>query len=254
MTAVRFAAAGRELMCLLAVYFRAIEGVPLLVGANREEAYARGGTPPQLLTGTCAAVGGTDPTAGGTWLGVNQYGVLAAVTNRPKSRVPDRPRSRGLLLRELLERPNVSGAVDWAARELGSNRYAGCNVVCADTNNLIVIHAGDWLRIRPMPPGLHALTARDVDDAHDPRLAHTLGWLGRSNITDADAGIRALKELCGQKGNGGPQICIRREMGGTVSSSIILLRQPLSESIYLHAQGPPDCTPYEDYSELMRKL
>ena len=35
-------------MCLLAVFFRVGEDAPLIVGANREEFYARGGEPPRF--------------------------------------------------------------------------------------------------------------------------------------------------------------------------------------------------------------
>ena len=83
-------------MCLLALFFRVAEDAAVVVGANREEAYARGGTPPQVLEGPPRAVAGLDPTAGGTWLGVNGHGLLVAVTNRPKSEAPAQPRSRGL--------------------------------------------------------------------------------------------------------------------------------------------------------------
>ena len=41
---------------------------------------------------------------------------------------------------------------------------------------------------------------------------------------------------------------------GTVSSSLIALRRSLAHSVYLHAQGPPDRTPYEDCSALLRQL
>jgi uncharacterized protein with NRDE domain len=241
-------------MCLVALYFQAIKDAPLFVGANREEAYARGGTPPQLLAGPCSIVAGIDPVAGGTWLGVNQYGLLAAVTNRPKSHPPVNPRSRGLLLREILNCADAKSAADLAARELGQNRYGGCNVVCADQADLLVLLAGDWLRIRTLPPGLHVLTAHDVNDSSDRRLGHALWWLGQRDAADADTCIQALKQLCAQTANGGPPICLRGEHGGTVSSSIIALRSSLSQSTYLHAQGPPDRTPYEDYSILLRRL
>src|SRR5215831_17108423 len=89
-------------MCLLALFFRAVEDAPVVVGANREEFYARGGEPPQLLDGPVQAVAGVDPQGGGTWLGVNAHGVLVAVTNRARSQPPPRPRSRGLLVRDLL--------------------------------------------------------------------------------------------------------------------------------------------------------
>jgi len=75
-------------MCLLAIFFRVVEDAPLIVGANREELYARGGEAPQRLDGSCRAIGGRDPAAGGTWLGVNEHGVLIAVTNRLKTELP----------------------------------------------------------------------------------------------------------------------------------------------------------------------
>jgi hypothetical protein len=241
-------------MCLLALFFRVVEDAPVVVGANREEAYVRGGEPPQVLEGPIRAVGGRDPTGGGTWLGVNALGVLVAVTNRPQSQPPAQPRSRGLLVRDLLGCPTAGAVAEQAARELAQNRYAGCNVLCADAHNAVVLHAGDWLRVRPLPPGLHVLTAHDVNDPTDRRLEYALGWLGQRPYAAAADCILALKELCAQTGNGGPPICLHKEYHGTVSSSIMALRQPLASSTYLHAQGPPDRTPYDDYSHLLRRL
>src|SRR5437879_10092887 len=119
-------------MCLIALFFRAVEDAPLVVGANREEFYARGGSPPRLLDGPARAVAGLDPVGGGTWLGLNAHGVLVAVTNRAKSRPPERPRSRGLLARDLLGCATAAAAVEMAQRALDKEDYAGCNVVCAD--------------------------------------------------------------------------------------------------------------------------
>jgi uncharacterized protein with NRDE domain len=241
-------------MCLLALFFRVVEDAPVVVGANREEAYARGGEPPQVLEGPIPAIGGRDPTAGGTWLGVNARGVLVAVTNRPKSQLPAQPRSRGLLARDLLGCPTATAAADLAARELGQDRYAGCNVLCADGGAAVVLQAGDWLRVRPLPPGLHVLTAHDVNDASDRRLGHALWWLSQRSYANGAQCLAALQELCGQTGNGDPPMCIRGEHHGTVSSSLIALRQPLAASTCLHAQGPPDQAPYEDCSDLLRQI
>jgi uncharacterized protein with NRDE domain len=241
-------------MCLVAIFFRVVEDAPLVVGANREEFYARGGEPPQVLAGACGAVAGRDPVAGGTWFGLNERGVLIAVTNRAKTDPPPSPRSRGLLARELLECPSASAAVDRATRALGNNHYAGCNIVCADTERVVVVHAADWLRVRPLPLGVHVLTASDVNDGSDRRLGHAHWWLlQRPYQTGADC-VAALKELCAQRGNGDPPICLHGPDRGTVSSSIVALRPNLAESTYLHAQGPPDRTPYQDYSALLRDL
>jgi uncharacterized protein with NRDE domain len=241
-------------MCLLALFFRVVEDAPVVAGANREEMYSRGGEPPQVLDGRCPAVGGVDSLAGGTWFGVNQHGVVVAVTNRPKSEMPAQPRSRGLLARELLGDATAAAAAAHAARELERRCYAGCNILCADLQSAHVVHGGDWLRIRPLPPGLHVLTSHDVNDASDRRLGHALWWLGQRNYASAEECVLALEELCAQRGNGDPPMCLHGERSGTVSSSVVVLRSPLAGSSYFHAQGPPDRTPYADYSHLLRQL
>ncbi len=239
-------------MCLLTLLYRVADDAPVVVGANREEAYERGGDPPRLLPGPVRIAAGVDPRAGGTWLGVNERGVLVAVTNRPRSHVPPQPRSRGLLALDLLGCASARAAVEQATRELGADRYGGCNLLCVDFDSATVIQAGDWLRVRPLSPGLHVLTARDVNDVTDRRLAFTLDWLGRRPLDSAALCISALRELCARRAD--PPICLHAERGGTVSSSILALRSPLSRGVYLHAQGPPDTIPYADYSDLLRQL
>jgi uncharacterized protein with NRDE domain len=239
-------------MCLLALFYRVVEDAPVIVGANREEFYSRGGKPPQLLDGAVRAVAGLDPTAGGTWFGVNEHRVVVALTNRIKSQPPDRPRSRGLLVRDSLACPSAKVAADSAASQLSQGRYAGCNVVCADSNSAFVLHSGDWLRVRPLPPGIHVLTAHDVNDESDRRIGHALWWLSQRGYRNSADCVQALKELCAQRGNGDPPMCLHGEKGGTVSSSIVALKSTWAQSLYLHAQGPPDRTAYEDFSSLLR--
>jgi uncharacterized protein with NRDE domain len=239
-------------MCLLALFFRVVDDAAVVVGANREEYYQRGGEPPRLLLpGPVRAVAGVDPVAGGTWLGVNEKGVLAAVTNRLKRDMPAQPRSRGLLVREMLTCLSAAVAVDHVFHELRKQPYAGANFLCADASQAVVIHAGDSLRIRPLPPGIHVLTNGDVDDLNDPRLKYALDWLNRRPYDSAADCVQALRELCGQHEPEHPPICFRHEERGTVSSSIIALRRALTDSTYLHAQGPPCQTPYVDCSQLL---
>ncbi|MHB1426275.1 MAG: NRDE family protein [Gemmataceae bacterium] len=238
-------------MCLLALFFRVVEDAAVVAGANREEYYQRGGEPPRLLQGPLRAVAGIDPVAGGTWFGVNENGVLAAVTNRPKLETPARPRSRGLLVRELLACPSAAAAVDWAIRALEQDPFAGANFLCADTDRAVVIQAGDWLRIRPLPPGVHVLANRDVNDPSDARVQYALDWLNQRTYDSADDCVRALRELCAQHQPDHPPVCFRDRDRGTLSSTIVALRRARSDSTYLHAQGPPCEAPYADYSHML---
>ncbi len=239
-------------MCLVALCYRMVEDAPVVVGANREEAYVRGGSPPRILDGPLRAIGGVDPTAGGTWLGVNERGVLIAVTNRRKAAPPARPRSRGLLARDLLGFTTAAGAADHAAAELARGAYAGCNVLCVDPRDAVVLHAGGELRVTSLSAGIHLLTANDVNDETDARQEYARAWLGRQGSGPLPKWVAALQELCGQTGD--IPMCLRGEQGGTVSSAVIALARSRGQSVYLHAQGPPDVTPYKDYSDLLRSI
>jgi uncharacterized protein with NRDE domain len=241
-------------MCLLAIFFRAVPDAALVVGANREEFYARPGEPPQILDGPLRAAAGVDPQAGGTWFGVNSHGVVVAVTNRANPRVPAKPRSRGLLTRDLLACPSAKEAVDIAVGELSSRRYAGCNLFCGDSERAVIIEGAEWLRVRPLPPGLHVLANRDINDGSDPRVLYAHDWLSQRDYPSASSCLKALQELCGQTGSDHPPICLRGDKKGTVSSSLLAVRKQLSRSTYLHAQGPPDATAYQDFSALLVQL
>jgi len=240
-------------MCLVALLYRVVDGAPVVLAANREEDYARGGEAPRRLDGV-RAVGGVDPAHGGTWLGVNASGVLIAVTNRPKTAPPERPRSCGLLVRALLGCASAKEAIDRAAVELDRGKYAGCNLVCADAARAVVLHAGDWLRIRLLPPGAHVLANRDVNDPHDPRVARAAAALADRGLRDASTAVEALLRLCASHDPPEAPMCFRGPRRGTVSSSAFVLRPSLLDSVYLHAQGPPDVTPYADLSSLLHRL
>lgn len=241
-------------MCLLALFYRVVDEAAVIAGANREEHYERGGEPPRILEHGGRMAAGVDPRSGGTWFGVNERGLLVALTNRPKTKPPDEPRSRGLLALDLLACHNAGAACGLATKELGKNLYAGCNVLCADSISAYILHAGDWMRVRPLTPGLHVLTSNDVNDASDRRIGHAQWWLLQRTYEKAADCVTALKQLCEQPGNPDPPMCMHGAQGGTVSSSIVALRRHLEQSEYWHAQGPPDSTPYADCSHLLREL
>jgi hypothetical protein len=240
---------------MLAILFRTIDDCPVLVTANREEFYDRQGTEPQLWDGDPSFVAGRDPRAGGTWLGVNQHGVLVAITNRPKLHQPPQPRSRGLLCRDLLSNLTARAAHERALIEFDRQAYAGCNLLAIDAAGAYVVQAGEFLRSCPLPPGNHIVTVRGLNETTDDRSAYALDRLARSNPRTANEWLSELQRLCGDHGDSAhPPICLHAADRGTVSSSIIALPENLSQARWLHAQGPPCRTAFTDFSHLLTKL
>jgi uncharacterized protein with NRDE domain len=240
-------------MCLVAILYRVIDDAPIILAANREESYARGGSPLDLRRGPLSFVAGLDPAAGGTWLGINAARLIVAVTNRRKSKLPEQPRSRGLLVKDLLAQRSAREAAHAAARELGSGRYAGCNIICASDESLWVVHAGDWLRMRSLAPGCHFLTNGDVNDPHDERIAWAAERLRDAAPRTSEEALEALQRIACHAGPETP-ICLRGSERGTVAGTLLSLHQQRRRSRLLHANGPPDQVPYTDRTDLLWEL
>lgn len=236
-------------MCLLAVYYRVIAEAPVLVAANREERYDRPALPPQVHHGSLCVISGVDQKAGGTWLGVNELGLLVAVTNRPKSDVPAAPRSRGLLCRDLLTCRSAAEATERAQGELASGRYAGANYLCIDPDTASIVHGGDELNVVELGPGLHLLTNGDCNDPLDARQNLVRRLFEAHRPVSIEAFIDVAYRACGH-----PYELVRKADHGTVGSELLALAVDVANSIYLQAPGPPDECAYDDYSDLLRAL
>jgi uncharacterized protein with NRDE domain len=94
-------------MCLIAWNWQPDSATPLLLLGNRDEFYARAATPVHWWEPTrdgAAVLAGKDLQAGGTWLGLNKSGRLAALTNY-RTVVPARTNtpSRGELVAGFLQ-------------------------------------------------------------------------------------------------------------------------------------------------------
>lgn len=87
---------------------------------NRDESRRRGrARPPERLElSGVRALAPTDADAGGTWIGVNQFGFALGLLNARDTRADlEEPRSRGLLVRALLSARGVDDALARLAQE-----------------------------------------------------------------------------------------------------------------------------------------
>ena len=243
-------------MCMLALLYRVARGTPILVAANREERYDRPTQYPKIQSGSPRLVCGIDRRAGGTWLGVNQFGLFCAVTNRRKGSVPPEPRSRGLLCREMLHLRNAKDAATHALKELNKGRYAGANYLAADARHAYVVYGGDQVEVVELTPGLHVLSGGKVDDPRDDRhefvsrmlTLHTLD----SAVTFLAVASRVFSRKVDEEGRRG--VVLAGAEFGTVSSTLLSLPRKIQHAVMQYSPGPPcDCA-YDDLSALLRQV
>jgi uncharacterized protein with NRDE domain len=243
-------------MCILAILYRVARNTPILVAANREEFFDRPTQHPKIQPGSPRVICGIDRQANGTWLGVNQHGLFATVTNRRKRTEPISPRSRGLLCRELLDMKTAKDAADYAFRELQSGRYAGANYLVADGKSASVVYGGDRPEIVELEPGLHTLSNGNLNDPRDERHATVRRMLTLhkldSSVTFLAVASRAFTRMPDSFGRRG--IVLPGPEYGTVSSTLLALSRKMQNAILQYAPGPPNEHPYEDLSALLRQV
>jgi uncharacterized protein with NRDE domain len=196
------------------------------------------------LPGEPAIWAGRDEVAGGTWLGVNDQGVLAAITNRRDGALdPSRP-SRGILCLDVLRQPSPEAARTLVVDLLAAHVYNPFNLLCASpARGWVATWRGELL---PLTPGAHVLTsAGDLDGDDLPKVRRARELLADVDLAtpSLDALLRKLGRLCADT-TGPDPICRRDGPYGTVSSSLIALGTDGSIAAYWHAAGPPSDAPY----------
>jgi len=243
-------------MCMLALLYRVARGTPILVAANREERFDRPTQYPKIQSGSPRVVCGMDRHAGGTWLGVNQYGLFCAVTNRRKLRMPLEPRSRGLLCRELLDLRNARDAAAYAAKEMATGAYAGANYICADAKYAAVVHGADKVEVVELTPGLHVISSGDVNAARDERDDFVRRMLELHTLDSAVTFLAVASRVFSRKSDNINRrgVVLTGNDFGTVSSTLLSLPRKIQQAVYQYAPGPPcDCA-YDDLSALLRQV
>jgi hypothetical protein len=137
-------------MCTLVILRRPEDRWPLIVAANRDELSTRPWQgPARHWPDRPDVVAGKDLSAGGSWFGVNDDGVVAAILNRPGTLGPAKgKRSRGELVLEALDHAEAKVAAE-ALAELDPESYRPFNLVIADRYDAFwLCHAGSLASLR----------------------------------------------------------------------------------------------------------
>jgi len=245
-------------MCTLVILRRPEHRWPVLIGANRDEMIDRPSQPPgRHWPDRPEVVAGLDSLAGGSWLGINDWGVAAAVLNRHGSLgpSPDR-RSRGELVLEALDHADAVAAAE-ALSHLEPEAYRTFNLIIADERDGFWLRhaAGARIELHPLKDGLSMIAAGDIDDIGTRRLELALPAFREWPAPDPDRDDwSAWESLLGstRAPPGEPATAAMRfrdDGYGTVSSALIALpalAEPDRKPIFRFAGWLPQATPWRN--------
>jgi hypothetical protein len=241
-------------MCTLIALHRCIDGVPLVIAANRDEFVDRAAEGPSLREEAGVwIVAPRDVRAGGTWLGVNAHGVFAAITNRRSAEPDPSRRSRGLLVLEALAAGSAAAAAEAAGR-LPADAYNGFNLLIADAQSAhLVSYDGKPERI-DLAPGVHVVGNVHPAD-RTGKLSRLRAAAERAAAPPPDSLFESLAGVCrSHEGDGElDRACVHAGAYATRSSTLLSVGNAEGDSLFF-ADGAPCERAYRDFTPLLVEL
>lgn len=237
-------------MCTLVILRRPEhDGWPLLMAANRDERAGRAAEPPgRHWDDRPEVVGGLDLEATGSWLGLNDHGVAAAILNRHGTLgAMVGKRSRGELVLDALDHADAAAASE-ALAEIEPSAYRPFNLIIADNRDAFWIkHADDGaIASYPLGTGISMITSGDLNDPHSARIRCYRPLFINASVPDPDKDNWSdwqllLSSTVSETGLANDAMCIATDSDyGTRSSSLIGLPAAFTNlPKWQFAAGPP---------------
>ena len=217
-------------MCTLVVSRRPGHDWPLVLGANRDEMINRPWRAPgRHWPDWPEVVAGLDEQAGGSWMGINDFGVVAAILNRSGTLGSlAGKRSRGELVLEALDHADAATAAAMLA-DLDPAAYRPFNLIIADNRDCFWLahRGGAPVLVTALPEGVSMITEGDLDDPNSSRVGRYLNRFRASAPDglswDARAALLTDRSTASHEGIHDAMSFDRVDGFGTVSHSLIAL-------------------------------
>ncbi|HZB93306.1 MAG TPA: NRDE family protein [Stellaceae bacterium] len=247
-------------MCTVVVLRRPEHRWPLLLAANRDEMINRPWRPPgRHWPDRPEVVAGLDELAHGSWLGLNEHGVVASILNRFGTLGPaPGQRSRGELVLEALDHADAAEAAE-ALSHIDPGAYRPFNMIVADNRDAFWIRHGDARQgptAQPLAPGLAMIAAGELNESETPRLRRYHPRFAAAPAPEPESGdwsawerLLADDETTSADGPAGAMRFITERRFATVSSALIALPAPSGphqKPVFRFRAWQPAPTPWRD--------
>lgn len=149
-------------MCILFVAVNQHQDYPLIIAANRDEFFNRDTAESHFWAAHPHMLAGRDLQAGGSWMGINQQGYLASLTNiRAPDTIKSDVSSRGELVSQFLQSPSQTKFYQQTL-EASKDRYNGYNLLFGKWDELAVYNNHNN-RLDYLSSGFYGLSNADLN-------------------------------------------------------------------------------------------
>jgi len=248
-------------MCSIVILKKSENEWPLIIAANRDEMNNRKSLPPgRHWKDKLHIFAGKDLLAGGSWLGVNDSGVVAGIMNRKNCLGPmENKKSRGELVLNALDHEDAVKSSN-AIVKIQKDNYRGFNMFIGDNSNSYWIKSDETsldIECINISDGLSMITSHDRNDLNSSRIKKYLPKFSLSREPNPTKNEwndweKLLGSKCSADDDPLSAMCIKTDMGfQTVSSSFIALpssksKLDINKPIFRYANGSPDCTSFKN--------
>ncbi len=249
-------------MCTVVFLRRPDHRWPLIVAANRDEMASRPWRPPaRHWPDRKHVTAGIDELAGGTWLGMNDDGLVAGVLNRKNSLGPDTQlRSRGELPLEALDHADAVAAAE-ALTHIDPRSYRSFNLFVADSRDAYWLSStgpdADRVRLHEIPDGVSMLTAWDLDSDDSARTTYFRPGFEAAPPPEPETGdwaawerLMASRQFATGATSREAMYITGRAGFGTLSTSLIALESPTAPSPRNIWRFYANITEKQDFTEI----
>jgi len=233
-------------MCTIIIAQHRVTGFPLVVGHDRDELVSRPWLAPARRPDAPGVLAPRDVQAGGIWIGVNDAGLVVAITNRFGARLDDSLPSRGRLGLRALARQSAAAALADVEAHLETQHYRGFNLVLADAQHVFVVSRdGPLAQRHDLGEGVHVVTSIHHVNAHETSSLSAV--LERSARHGPETFGERLRHVMSDDTPLPSGVAVCKHLGrfATVCGSIVWVG-PHGPTRFEQTAGPPCRTPFVD--------
>ncbi len=256
-------------MCTLIVFYKKFREYPVLALHNRYEKIGTVERPPRAIKGRFKVFCPVDVRSRGSWIGFNEKGLFAAVTDQHTALSIKTGKSRGELILTILKNFSIAENAVKYLEDNFKEGYKRGNFVVLDFNKGYHVVYDENIIVKEIKENICVITnimavpgvkippiAMKIFEDAEVRRKRAIELSRKISAGDIEEAIFELKKIAADHGEkkGRRSICYHSELEDWVmmSSTIIAVSKNIINSKILYCKGNPCKNVFYDYSHIIK--